>query len=150
VVEMIEAAADEGKFHSDTPSTEEFRRFAFENPPLDYLLLVADEKNEIVGYVDSRVRRSVGFILGLFVRPAFRNRGIGKALMERAIEHFARKACHKARLEVFQDNREAIDFYRRQGFEQEGFLRKDEEKKDTIILSKFLQNAGSKASVKTP
>lgn len=138
VAGMIETGAKEGKFHSDPPSKQEFREFAFENPPENYLLLVAHEKDEIVGYVDSRVRRGVGLILGLYVKPAFRRKGAGTAMMQRTMNHFATMGCHKTRLEVFLDNCEAIDFYRHKGFETEGFLRKDEEKKDTIIMSKFL------------
>jgi ribosomal protein S18 acetylase RimI-like enzyme len=49
-----------------------------------------------------------------------------------------REKLAKVRLEVFLNNREAIHFYRRQGFEQEALLRKDEEKKDAIIMSEFL------------
>ncbi len=150
IVKMIEAAATEGKFHSGTPSKEEFYRYAFENPPTNYLLLVAQEKNEIVGYVDSRIRRGVGFILGLYVKPTFRIKGAGRALMERVIDHFMTKGCHKARLEVFLDNCEAVDFYRHRGFETEGFFRKDEEQKDTIIMSKFLLSTLENRLVKTP
>jgi len=138
VVKMIEAAARAGKFHSDTPSTEQFRKFAFEDPPRDYMLFVAQHEDEVIGYVDARVRRGVGLLLGLFVKTAFRNKGVGTALMGKVMEHFTRKACHKVRLEAFLDNCEAIDFYRRQGFETEGFLRKDEERRDTVIMSKFV------------
>ena len=138
IVMMIETAAKEGKFHSDTPSEEDFRKHAFENPPKNYLLLVALEKDEIVGYADSRVRRGVGLVLGLYVKPKFRNKGIGTALIQRTMLHFAETGCHKSRLEVFMNNCGAIDFYRREGFESEGFLRMDEEKKDTVIMSKFL------------
>jgi ribosomal protein S18 acetylase RimI-like enzyme len=137
IVKMIEAAAKEGKFHSVPPSREEFHRYSFENPRENYVILIAQEKDEVVGYIDSDVRRGVGFILGLYVRPASRTKGVGTALMKRMMDHLVANGCHKARLEVFLDNGEAIDFYRHRGFETEGFLRKDEEKRDTIIMSRF-------------
>jgi ribosomal protein S18 acetylase RimI-like enzyme len=138
IVDMVEAAAKEGKFHSDPPSKQEFCKFAFEDPPENYRLLVAFGKDGIVGYIDSRVRRGVGLILGLYVKSSFRRKGVGADMIQKTMSRFGATGCHKARLEVFLDNCEAIDFYRHLGFETEGFLRKDEERRDTIIMSKFL------------
>jgi ribosomal protein S18 acetylase RimI-like enzyme len=142
VVDMIRSAADEGVFHSITLSAEEHRRefrdFAFENPPEGYLLLICQIRDEIVGYIDSRVRRGVGYILGIYVKPCYRKKGIGKKLVDKTLHSFKKRGCHKARLEVFADNKEAVGFYTRLNFIQEGFLRQDEEKKDIIIMSKFL------------
>jgi ribosomal protein S18 acetylase RimI-like enzyme len=110
----------------------------FENPPEGYLLLICQIRDEIVGYIDSRVRRGVGHILGIYVKPCYRKRGIGKKLKDKTLYSFKKRGCHKARLEVFADNKEAIKFYAHLNFIQEGFLRKDEEKKDIVIMSKFL------------
>jgi len=142
VVDMIRSAVDEGVFHSINLTVEEhireFRKFAFENPPEGYLLLICQIKDEIVGYVDSRVRRGVGHVLGIYVKPCYRKRGIGKKLVDKTLHSFKKRGCHKARLEVFADNKEAIEFYTRLNFIKEGFLRQDENKKDIIIMSKFL------------
>ena len=141
VVDMIRSAADEGVFHPITLTVEEhiraFRKFAFENPPEGYLLLICQIRDEIVGYIDSRVRRGVGHVLGIYVKPCYRKRGIGKKLVDKTLHSFKKRRCHKARLEVFADNKEAIEFYTRLNFTQEGFLHQDEEKKDIIIMSKF-------------
>jgi ribosomal protein S18 acetylase RimI-like enzyme len=139
IVDMIRAAADEGVFHSNGHSVEEFRKYAFENPREGYSILVCEIRNNIVGYIDFRVRMEVGHILGLYVKPAHRKKGVGKDLMEKALNEFKKRGCHKARLEVFASNHEAIDFYNYLDFVQEGYLHEDEEKKDTIILSKFLK-----------
>jgi len=48
------------------------------------------------------------------------------------LNSFRKRGCHKARLEVFADNYGAIEFYARLNFVQEGFLREDEGKKDTV------------------
>lgn len=142
IVEMIRSAADEGVFHPIALSVEEQRRefkdFAFENPPEGYLLLVCQIGDEIAGYADSRVRRGVGHILGIYVKPCHRKKGVGKKLIDKTLNSFRKRGCHKARLEVFADNHKAIEFYSRLNFIQEGFLRQDEGKKDIIIMSKFL------------
>ncbi|MDH7477870.1 MAG: hypothetical protein QHH17_05765, partial [Candidatus Bathyarchaeota archaeon] len=59
-------------------------------------------------------------------------------LIDKTLYSFKKRGCHKARLEVFVDNKEAIKFYTHLNFIQEGFLHQDEEKKDIIIMSKFL------------
>lgn len=78
IVDMIRSAAEEGVFHSIDISVEEqrreFKNFAFENPPEGYLLLVCQVGDEVAGYVDSRVRRGVGHILGIYVKPCYRRR----------------------------------------------------------------------------
>jgi ribosomal protein S18 acetylase RimI-like enzyme len=49
--------------------------------------------------------------------------------VEKTLHSFKKRGCHKARLEVFADNKGAVEFYTRLNFTQEGFLRQDEEKK---------------------
>jgi len=143
IVEMIRAAAGEGVFHSIFLSVEEhrrkFREFAFKKPPEGYQLLVFQVGNKIVGYIDFHVKRGVGQILGIYVKPSHRKKGIGKKLVEKALDSFKKRKCHKARLEVFAKNDKAIRFYTNLNFIQEGFLRKDEDKKDIIIMSRFLE-----------
>ncbi len=140
IVDMIRAGANEGVYHTNgcSLSVEEFQKYALESPAKGYLLMVCQLESGIVGYVDSRVRRGVGHILGLYVKPTHRKKGIGKKLMEKTLESFRKRKCHKARLEVFADNHEAIDFYTRFNFVREGLLHKDEEKRDVIIASRFL------------
>lgn len=148
IVDMVRAGSEEGVFHTHPSRSlsideqrEGFRKFAFKNRLEGYQLLIFEVDSAIVGYVDSQVRRGVGHILGIYVRQNYRAKGIGKRLMERVLNSFRKKGCHKARLEVFAHNHRAIKFYRRLDFVQEGFLREDEERKDTIIMSKFLAYA---------
>jgi len=145
IVDMVRTGSEEGVFHahpSRSLSVEEqrerFREFAFKNRSEGYQLLVFEVDSAIVGYIDSQVKRGVGYILGIYVRENYRAKGIGKKLMERALDSFRKKRCHKARLEVFAHNHRAVKFYKHLDFVQEGFLREDEEKKDAIIMSKFL------------
>lgn len=142
IVGMIKTGSDEGVFHLRCDSLEEqvegFRRYAFESRPKGYNILVHQIENRIEGYLDYRVNRGVGHILGLYVKPNYRRKGVGKSLMKKAFEDFKRIGCHKARLEVFAHNLGAINFHEHIGFKQEGFLHKDEGKKDIIIMGRFI------------
>lgn len=144
IVNMIKKGSEEGVFHSRTPSVEGLCRYAFENPREGYSILLCQIGAKITGYVDLRMNRGVGHILGIYVKPDYRKRGIGTALMERTLNESRAKRCHKARLEVFAKNQTAKKFYTRLGFVKEGFLIQDEERKNTIIMSKFLETKSNR------
>lgn len=145
IVTLVRAGSEEGVFYfnpSHSFSVEEqiesFRDFAFENRPKGYQILVFEAEDTIIGYVDSEVNRGVGLILGIYVNQNHRRKGVGKKLIESMLKDCRRQGCHKARLEVLANNHKAIGFYKHLGFIQEGYLRKDQENKDTVIMSKFL------------
>ncbi len=56
----------------------------------------------------------------IVVAPDFRGRGIGRALMERALELGRRRGRREAALWVGEGNRTARDWYRKLGFEEVG------------------------------
>ena len=138
IVNMIKKGAAEGAFHHRTLSVVGFCKYAFEQPREGYSIFLCQIGDRIAGYVDSRIKMGVGHILGIYVKPKYRRQGVGTALMERTINEFRMKGCHKTRLEVFADNQAAKGFYTSLGFAQEGFLLSDEERKNIIIMSKFL------------
>ncbi len=53
----------------------------------------------------------------LFVRSAFRSRGVGALLMERMISFARESKCHKLRWQVSHWNKPAISFYKKLGAE---------------------------------
>lgn len=61
--------------------------------------------------------------LGLMVSASHRRRGIGRALLQRAVEWAAESRVHKLELHVFPYNEPAIALYESFGFEREGFRR---------------------------
>jgi ribosomal protein S18 acetylase RimI-like enzyme len=63
-----------------------------------------------------RERSGIGAIQNLGVTPSFRGRGIGTALLLRALEGFRRAGLGRAFLEVTAQNQAAIRLYRRLGF----------------------------------
>jgi RimJ/RimL family protein N-acetyltransferase len=61
--------------------------------------------------------------LGLMVAKDARRRGVGKALLEAAVEWARGSGVRKLELHVFPWNEPAIQLYERFGFEREGFRR---------------------------
>lgn len=67
------------------------------------------EQERIVGFISILDERFIG---ALFVTEPFFGRGIGSALIGHAQQHFPELS-----LEVYQENRRAVDFYQRRGFQ---------------------------------
>jgi ribosomal protein S18 acetylase RimI-like enzyme len=63
-----------------------------------------------------RERSGLGAIQNLGVVPAFRGRGLGRALLLQALHGFVRAGLGRALLEVTAQNAAAIRLYRRLGF----------------------------------
>lgn len=59
----------------------------------------------------------------LSVDPAYRRKGVGKALMDRHMEVARDNKCKMMMLEVISTNQRAVDFYEELGYEKAYFLR---------------------------
>ncbi len=88
-------------------------------------VFVAKVEGRKVGFVavdgnwfSKREGRVVGAIHELVVLPNYRNRSIGKRLLESAIEYFKEKNLPLAELWVGDENSRAIEFYKKHGFEE--------------------------------
>lgn len=86
---------------------------------------VAEEDGKIVGFVASdgnwfskREGKVVGAIHELVILPEYRNKGIGKALVEKVIEYFKSRGLDTAELWVGDKNTQALEFYKSLGFEE--------------------------------
>jgi ribosomal-protein-alanine N-acetyltransferase len=88
----------------------------------DGLILMLDDADVIgviVGVVDSE---DTSRVLILVLNPSYRNRGLGKVLLERHYEACREKGITKVKLEVRHGNDGARRFYERNGFKLEGTL----------------------------
>jgi GNAT superfamily N-acetyltransferase len=95
----------------------------------DFGLFVAEAEEQLVGLVSVRaswtapvpmlVRRGYAVVDILVVSEAFRRRGIGATLMERAHQWARGKGLDSVELTVWEFNTAAIQFYERLGYHTE-------------------------------
>jgi len=83
----------------------------------DGLFLVAEMDGSVVGTLMAGYDGHRGSINYGGVRPANRKMGIGRALMSAAEDRLLERGCPKVNLQIRTDNLEAVEFYRRLGYE---------------------------------
>lgn len=80
------------------------------------------EGETFAGLLDLDTRRGegagYGWISLLYLTPAYRGRGLGVQLLGRAVAKYRRLGRSSIRLHVAEDNRAALAFYRKNGFEE--------------------------------
>jgi ribosomal-protein-alanine N-acetyltransferase len=79
-------------------------------------LLVAEEQNMIIGYVDYWKTFEIGQINNLTVIEPLRGKGIGKIMLEETIKRLKLAGCEAITLEVRVSNEAAIHLYKKFGF----------------------------------
>lgn len=80
------------------------------------LFFVAEEGGELAGTALAGYDGHRGWVYYVAVRPAYRRRGVGAALMARVEEGLRATGCPKLNLQVRASNREAVAFYERLGY----------------------------------
>lgn len=81
---------------------------------------IAEESNEIAGFLVARRVFTDIEILNLAVRPESRRRGVGAHLLQAALDWGRSLPTEKAMLEVRASNLAALKFYERFGFRASG------------------------------
>ncbi|NPA75179.1 MAG: GNAT family N-acetyltransferase [Euryarchaeota archaeon] len=86
-------------------------------------LVAARVDEAICGYIfyswnssPLETRKKVGMIYDLYVVPEFRNRGLGTALLQYALNDMQSNGAQLVRLTVLSNNKKAISLYRKLGF----------------------------------
>ncbi len=87
------------------------------------LNIVAVSSCKVVGYVLSWLIPPEVHILNIAISPEFRNKGIGKRIMEKLFQVAMERGASKFTLEVRSCNINAIIFYQRFGFVTKGIRR---------------------------
>jgi len=72
-------------------------------------IMEKQSKNNLLECVPTRAGR----ILELFVEKDYRSHGIGQKLMEKMENYFQKKHCNLIRIEVFEPNKIAHNFYKK-------------------------------------
>lgn len=87
------------------------------------ILFVAEKEERLVGYVcgyvdfySARSVNKIAEIENMIVEDQFRNRGIGKALVDAFLEKAGELGAKKAKVAMLAGNTSAENFYRKMGF----------------------------------
>ena len=83
-------------------------------------VFVCEQDGEVVGYITTRVdpESKIGWIPNLSVLPAHQSKGLGRKLVERALEHFREQGMECAKIETLAQNEIGSHFYPSVGFEE--------------------------------
>ena len=100
-------------------SKDGIEQFLLRNPATCF---VAEEDGGIVGVILAGNDGRRGYIYHTAVNPAFRNQGIGAALVESAMEALQALGINKVALVVFSKNKDGNDFWEKRGFTTRGDL----------------------------
>jgi ribosomal protein S18 acetylase RimI-like enzyme len=84
-------------------------------------VFVAEAGGSVVGTVSVRPGPGpTGHLRGMAVRPEHHGRGIGRALLDRALDSLARAGCTRVTLDSTLPLRRAARFYEKNGFRRSG------------------------------
>ncbi len=121
IVQFIRELAEYEKSPEQAVATEEdIRGDGFSANP-KFRVLIAEWGNEAAGFVlffynySTWLGRAGLYLEDLFVRPAFRGKGIGKALLTRLARTAVEEGCGRFEWQVLNWNAPAIEFYKSLG-----------------------------------
>lgn len=82
---------------------------------------IAEDNGEVIGmalyyFVYYTWVGKALYLDDLYVKEAYRGKGIGKKLMQKMMEVAREEKCHRMRLQVLGWNSNAIEFYKKTGF----------------------------------
>lgn len=88
----------------------------------DGFLVATTDDETIIGYVVADVTpnfgRDIGHVKDIAVHPAYRGKGVGSALLNRALSILASNGARSVKLEVRESNEDAQRLYERFGFDR--------------------------------
>ncbi|MEM3061346.1 MAG: ribosomal protein S18-alanine N-acetyltransferase [Candidatus Bathyarchaeia archaeon] len=117
-----------------------FRYYHWRNPEGFF---VATKNGEIVGYAITEIAKhgleKHGHLLNLAVKPSFRRKKVGTALMEAVFNYLAKESVEDLWLEVRISNLVARSFYSKLGFKENGKIWRYYLNEDAIKMVKRLK-----------
>ncbi len=100
--------------------------------------LVAIENGKVAGSISIVLwEKDLAELRDFYVKPEYRKKGIGRALLEEALRFCKKKKIRKVHGKLFP---QYLPFFRQYGFQSEGKLKSHfAEGEDLIIIGKFLK-----------
>lgn len=104
------------------------KRMIRETEKKDGVIYIAEENAQIVGFIAGIIQRQTkedlletlpstpGRVTELYVKPEYRGKQVGKALMQKIEAFLRKKSCDVVIIEVFQPNKNAHEFYKSLGY----------------------------------
>ena len=150
--EVLDAVCRERRYLAtlEVPPIERVQAFVTSNVKAGYPQFVAEDEGKIIGWCDaipgdaSSGAAHIGR-LGMGVLKDYRNKKIGRRLIEATIEKARLLGLEKIELSVYASNEPAITLYRRLGFLEEGKKMRgrfvDGIYDDIILMALFLKEA---------
>lgn len=88
------------------------------------IYFIAKNKNKIIGYAGNEVKKlpawykakKKGHLFNLYVKKEFRNKGIGKNLIEKSLSWFRKKNVSFVEVLAYDKNKIAQEMYNKMGF----------------------------------
>ena len=123
---LVTAVARERAFLGSTVgfTVEQTRGYLTELRRSAGLALVAVDGDRLVGWLDIARGPFEGLThygrMGMGLAPGWRGRGLGRRLLEQALDEAFAKGFERIELEVFASNARAVALYRAVGFVEEG------------------------------
>jgi ribosomal protein S18 acetylase RimI-like enzyme len=128
MAELIEAVSNTGSYDANTALQN--CRVLLKNA--DSHILVAEADGNVIGVVNLDIRRTIlhpglsGLIDEIVVAEGYRGKGVGKKLIDAAVEKCKLSGCCEIEVSTELTNTKARSFYKSCGFEEMGvFLERD-------------------------
>jgi ribosomal protein S18 acetylase RimI-like enzyme len=85
-------------------------------------VFVCEDDGQVVGYITTRLDRDsrIGWIPNMAVDPKYQGRGLGRRMMEHALEFMRAEGMEAAKIETLEQNPVGSRFYPEVGFEEVG------------------------------
>ena len=122
--------------------TPEIQSAELANP--NYIFLIAENERKPIGYAQLNLNSIEGFLSGtktlevrrIYASQEYIGKGVGKALMQAAIDESKHRGCDSIWLGVWEKNPRAIEFYKKWGFKEVGshiFTVGDDPQRDFVM-----------------
>lgn len=102
------------------------------------VILIAEGKKEILGYLIGKFILDEGELLRIGVKTQYQRRGLGKKLLKDFFELAKSKGIKEIFLEVSEENKIALSLYQKMGFMPYNFRKNYYGKESAILMKKTL------------